>query len=233
MTVRTMGGEGFKWFFGVVEDRDDPAKVGRVRVRVHSVHSENKANVPTDKLKWATPINSIVSAGSGEIGLAPVGMAVGTTVFGFFADGNSAQIPIILGTLAGIPENNSSKNDVSQLARGINSINKPLDGPEPPSAYNAKYPYNKVFKSESGHVFEVDDTPNFERTHQYHKSGSYREIDATGRRVEKIVGDDFEIVLKNKTVYIRGNVSIKVDGSYTVESSGNMTFKAPRIDLNP
>jgi hypothetical protein len=27
-----MGEEGFRWFFGIVEDRDDPKKIGRLRV---------------------------------------------------------------------------------------------------------------------------------------------------------------------------------------------------------
>lgn len=36
----------------------------------------------------------------------------------------------------------------------------------------------------------------------------------------------------NLSVHIGGNAEIKVDGAYSVESSGNMSFKAPRIDLN-
>ena len=224
---------GFKWFFGVVEDVDDPLKIGRLRIRIFDVHSPNNVRLPTEQIMWATPINPIFSAGTNQIGLSPVGTVVGSTVFGFFADNEKAQIPIVMGTVAGIPGLNQARNELPEQSREIDNLNKQYEGPEPQSAYNAKYPYNKVFKSQSGHVIEVDDTPNYERLHTYHRSGSYREIDATGRRVEKIVGDDFEIVLKNKTVYIKGNVNIKVDGTYTVESSGNMTFKAPRIDWNP
>ena len=29
-------------FYGIVEDRNDPLMVGRVRVRIHGIHSENK-----------------------------------------------------------------------------------------------------------------------------------------------------------------------------------------------
>lgn len=234
MTTQNIGSEGFKWFVGVVEDRNDPLKLGRVRVRINTVHNnQNTQQLPTNKLPWATPLAPAISSSKNQVGLAPVGPEVGSTVFGFFMDGAESQLPVYFGTMFGIPDRDTTKHDVPELAREINNLNKQPVGPEPASPYNAKYPYNKVFRSESGHVFEIDDTPNFERIHTYHRSGSYREIDANGRRVEKIVGDDFEIVLSNKTVYIRGNVSIKVDGSYSVESGGTMTFKAPRIDFNP
>ena len=37
-----MGLDGFVWFTGVVEDRYDPDKLGRVRVRCLGYHTENK-----------------------------------------------------------------------------------------------------------------------------------------------------------------------------------------------
>ena len=36
-----MGLDGFVWFTGVVEDRNDPAKLGRVRVRCLGFHTED------------------------------------------------------------------------------------------------------------------------------------------------------------------------------------------------
>ena len=36
-----MGQDGFAWFVGVVEDRDDPDKLGRVRVRCLGYHTED------------------------------------------------------------------------------------------------------------------------------------------------------------------------------------------------
>ena len=47
-----MGKDGFQWFVGVVEDRQDPKKVGRVRVRCLGYHSENVSDLPTDRLPW-------------------------------------------------------------------------------------------------------------------------------------------------------------------------------------
>ena len=40
-------GYNFIWFMGVVEDRLDPLKMGRVRVRCFNWHSEDKERVPT------------------------------------------------------------------------------------------------------------------------------------------------------------------------------------------
>ena len=42
-----MGQEGFVWFVGVVEDRDDPERLGRVRVRCLGYHTENKTLIET------------------------------------------------------------------------------------------------------------------------------------------------------------------------------------------
>ena len=39
-----------KHFFGIVEDRNDPLKIGRVRVRVHGIHTDNKLELSTPDL---------------------------------------------------------------------------------------------------------------------------------------------------------------------------------------
>ena len=36
-----MGQDGFIWFVGVVEDRNDPERIGRVRVRCLGFHTED------------------------------------------------------------------------------------------------------------------------------------------------------------------------------------------------
>jgi len=240
MTTTFTGNEGFRWFIGAVEDRDDPLKLGRVRVRIFNVHSEKSNIVKTTDLPWATMLNPINSASHIDVGISPTGIQVGSVVVGFFMDGNDGNTPVIMGTICGIGENKIEKHDVPKEAREINSINKTPTGPEPASAYAAKYPYNKVIKTERGHVIEIDDTPDKERIHLYHRSGTYSEINHDGRKVEKVVDNDFDIVIKNREVWVggnvnvrvKGNVNILVDGTYTVESKGNMKFKAPRIDLN-
>jgi hypothetical protein len=210
MTTEYIGEEGFRWFVGVIEDREDPLKQGRVRARAYSIHGD-KVEIPTDSLPWATVLMPGYSSSLKQVGTSPTGLQLGSTVIGFFLDGNESQMPIIFGIMPG-------DQDISNLAIGRNTINKQQVGPEPESAYKTKYPYNKVFQSESGHIIEIDDTPNFERTHTYHKSGTYTEVNNEGRRVNKIVGDDFEIVLKNKTLYVQGNLNIEVKGTTTITS---------------
>jgi uncharacterized Zn-binding protein involved in type VI secretion len=239
MTTQNLGAEGFFWWFGVVEDREDPQQLGRVKVRVHNFHGD-KIKTPTADLQWAFIIMQPTSASYQKTGLSPTGLMVGSTVVGFFADGSEGQMPMILGSLPGIEDKDPAKHDVTLLAREINPLNKNTIGPEPSSAYSTVYPYNRVYQSESGHVIEFDDTPNNERIHVFHKSGTYVEINQEGRRVNKIVGDDIEVVLKDKTVYIqgnakveiKGNVNVTVDGNYNLNVSGDVKINGKTINLN-
>lgn len=101
----------FQWWFGVVEKRDDPEKLGRVRVRVLGYHSPSTSDIPVDKLLWAFPVQPIVSAAMSGIGVSPTGMLEGSWVFGFFRDGIKAQDPVIVGTIGGKPEGTEQHAD--------------------------------------------------------------------------------------------------------------------------
>lgn len=91
------------YWIGVVEDRNDPLFLGRVRVRVYGFHTEHFEILPTEDLPWAQVIQPVTSAAMSGVGTTPLGPVEGTTVIGFFADGESCQEPIVLGTLSGIP----------------------------------------------------------------------------------------------------------------------------------
>lgn len=104
-----MGLEHFKWFTGVVEDRMDPLKLGRVRVRIHALHSKERIvnqktgqGIPVDALPWAWPLRSINDAAMDGIGRSPTGIVEGTWVIGFARDESMNDL-IILGTTGGIP----------------------------------------------------------------------------------------------------------------------------------
>ncbi len=70
-------------FQGVVEDRNDPLKLGRVKVRCFGFHTSDKNSLPTADLPWAHPINPITSASQSGVGDSPVGPVEGTWVIGF------------------------------------------------------------------------------------------------------------------------------------------------------
>ena len=106
-----MGKDGFQWLVGVVEDRQDPKTLGRVRVRCLGYHTEDLIKLPTADLPWAHPMNPITSATVSGIGQTPLGVVEGTWVVGFFTDGNRAQQPVIIGTLPGVPKDLPVKDD--------------------------------------------------------------------------------------------------------------------------
>jgi len=67
-TNQFMGFDGFIWFQGVVESREDPLYLGRMKVRILGIHSENKSDLPTKDLPWAYPVMPITSASMNGIG---------------------------------------------------------------------------------------------------------------------------------------------------------------------
>ena len=87
---------------------------------------------------------------------------------------------------------------------------------EPESAYRGAYPYNKVTQTESGHIFEIDDTPGSERLHIYHKSGTYIEIDANGSVIKRTKGSSYEIIDRNGKISIAGRADISVNGACNI-----------------
>ena len=110
MQKNFMGRNGFTWFVGVVEDRNDPKFLGRVRVRCLGLHTDNLEKLPTADLPWAHPMNPITSATISGVGQTPLGPVEGTWVVGFFSDGEEAQTPILMGTLPGVPGYLSADN---------------------------------------------------------------------------------------------------------------------------
>lgn len=212
-----MGLDGFIWFFGKVEDRDDPLQIGRVKVRVNGWYPPVE-EAPKEFLPWAIPIQGIMSAALGGDGLSPTGIKVGSAVFGFFLDGVDAQQPVILGSYAGFED---SISDVNTLATGINNIEKTQVGLEPASEYATVYPFNKVFATESGHVIEIDDTPGAERIHIFHKSGSYAEISTDGRFVIKSNSDSYIITARDNFTSIERHQTITIAGDHTETIGGD------------
>ena len=96
-----------------------------------------------------------------------------------------------------------------------------------------KYPYCHATITESGHSFELDDTPGRERIRLQHGGaqtaglGTFFEIQSDGTRVNHIVGDNYEIVAKNNNVIISGVCNITIEGNSIVHVKGD---KFERVD---
>ena len=124
-----------------------------------------------------------------------------------------------------------------ELGAGFSVAENPTDKwtePDPQGIYGAKYPYNHVHQSESGHLIEVDDTPGFERLHRYHRTGTFEEIGSLGQRITKVVNEDYHIILNNDYWRVVGNRYESIQGKldifstrgYFHKSEGSMEFDA-------
>ena len=112
-----MGADGFFWFTGVVEDRNDPSKLGRVKVRCLGLHTESLVDIPTKDLPWAHIMQSTNNPSMQGLGNTPSFLVEGTWVVGFFLDAVERQQPLIIGTLPGIPQ------AVADQRKGFNDPN--------------------------------------------------------------------------------------------------------------
>ena len=313
-----------EYFYGIVEDRQDPLKVGRVRVRIHGIHTDEKTLIATADLPWCQVILPTTSAALSGLGTGH-GLVEGSTVFGYFRD-HAKQDPIILGSAAGIPQAGYKESITDDLItrdieKGFNdpralTVDDYKGGSEEPnpiqdsrrgwglttamdtapkfpkelkinydntgstieeleltkdmlpyyplytddSDYSAYargsvldhkikgdivhpqtqqilsdfvdvdsapvYPYNKVHQSESGHVFEVDDTLGKERINVHHRSGTFHEIHADGSEVTRIVNNNYTAILKDDKVYIAGNTDLQVG-----HGNVNITVNTGNVDM--
>ena len=106
---------------------------------------------------------------------------------------------------------------------------------EPESAANTdfqpQYPYNNVTQTESGHFFEMDDTPTRERIRLNHRSGTFIEMHPNGNEVHKVYGDGYEITIKDKKVIVKGTCTIEIQGDCNTNVLGDYNLQVKK-DFN-
>lgn len=236
-------GYNYIWFIGEVEDRNDPLRLGRVKIRCFGWHNTDKEKQPTADLPWASTVQPVTAPAASASGLT-----VGTWVTGFFLDGEGAQRPIVVGQIPGYRYDDDGANGESELPRaarveenfpspqselrkknreGFTNIEEDFGTEvtwnEPEEPNDAEYPFVQTIGSESGILTQiVSKTANNEaRRTEYHPSGTYNEVTTEGDSIAKIMGDHYSIVAKDSHVYIKGKVNLTIDTDCVTNIEGN------------
>lgn len=154
----------------------------------------------------------------------------------------------------GVTKDTCVKTKRNSLITGCNAGDVQIS--EPPTQYNAKYPYNHVMETESGHITEYDDTPEYERIHTWHKSGTFSEYHPDGGLVTKVkkkrtdvviddwdsicvasentfVGKDFNKSIAGKSVEtVKETSKYIVRKLYEIISEEKIKLNAPSVEIN-
>ena len=111
-----IGKEGFNWWIGQVEndggkywntelddgkgafDYTDFDWTNKVKVRIIGYHTPNRTDLPTKDLPWAQVLMPPIYSQRSGIGSIHQ-LQINSWVVGFFMDGTSAQIPIVMGSI--------------------------------------------------------------------------------------------------------------------------------------
>ena len=101
--MKFQGREGLEWWIGIVEDRDDPKQLNRVRVRIYGVHTHDKQRIATPDLPWAQVMMPTTSPSVSGLGTTTHGLVEGSTVMGFYRDAIDMQDPVVMGSFIGMP----------------------------------------------------------------------------------------------------------------------------------
>jgi hypothetical protein len=102
-------------FYGIVEDRNDPLKIGRVRVRVHGVHTDDKLLIASPDLPWSQVLLPTTTAALSGIGIQH-GLVEGSTVAGFFRD-KGKQDFVVTHSAAGLPHGGYKETITDELLK--------------------------------------------------------------------------------------------------------------------
>jgi len=175
-----MGRDGFHWFVGVVEDRNDPSALGRVRVRVLGYHTEDITDLPTTDLPWAHVMHPVTDPCMHGMGNTPSFLVEGSWVVGFFRDPEKQQL-VIMGTLPGVPEEKADPTKGFNDPRGKNAKQESFKG----DPRYGSYPVDgEDYTMKSGHEIGEPDTNRLAqgRTSETHTS-------LINRRTNRLSGD--------------------------------------------
>lgn len=216
--VEDMRDRHFGPVIGFVADRDDPQKRGRVRV--HLPVQFGVENVEEHWTDWALPKAE-------GLAVPPMSSPVVVTFeMGFFShpmyepgwlegsDASSSAAP-----LSGKGELDETWTKERKLASG--GTGREISHTIPEDTARSRrpvYPLNRAWKTEGGHIFEVDNSEDRKRLRYYHPSGTTLLIDADGSVHMRSAG---AIHMEPTGDYV---VSLKPGGTYKVIYPGGTSI---------
>ena len=116
-------GDNTRWFIGTVVDASPPYGFeGRVKIRIHGLHTSDTRDIPQNDLPWAQCILPTTEGGVSGLGRIPQ-LQPSALVFGIFADGVNSQTPIVFGSLPHIEFPSSVQID--QIQEDVGDDTKP------------------------------------------------------------------------------------------------------------
>lgn len=179
--------DNMRWFYGRVEDVNDPDQNGRVAVRIYGVHTDDTTLLPTEMLPWGKVLMPATNASSAGLGWSPTGITVGSDVMGFALDEAYQNIRIAWVWAASNPNVGADTNPLAlgQVVQAIerqkyNAVNdvpvKQEDDPQPePQPPVDGYDPNKWMNIAMGELGVKEYAGKFNnnpRIIEYHKTTS-------------------------------------------------------------
>lgn len=179
---------------GIIENIDDSDRLGRVQVRIWTVHGDTN-QTPTSALPWA----EVMEFGGGGFDYGSFNPPpVGSSVWVGFEDGHE-DFPVVLGTFRGVPKRNSDNPNIFLIKDGKPPSEKawlpPDDTTETPKDIfdgvwsGDPHPTRRVWqKSYKGHTILVEDGDGKE---------FLKIIDRSGQVIEMICPVDTDLQAGN------------------------------------
>lgn len=101
----------------------------------------------------------------------------------------------------------------------------------PQSTFSTEYPYNQATITRGGHEFHINDAPDNESLKVAHTTGTYVEIEKTGRWVHTVVEKVYNYFKNTFTQTIDSHADIKIGGTYTFNVDKS-SYEAVALDKN-
>jgi len=217
----------------VVEDNNDPKRLGRVRIRVLGVHSAKLKDVATEQLPWTEciqPLNQGNTLGSSTY------MKMGSWCYCTPLNDSYSEF-LVLGSMKGVyndvPITDEDGDNIgfrdpdlrfpvrTSTSDNLLTYGKPDDKnpvrnrvqvgefkEDVDTSPNAIYPNNEVFEDHNGNIVEIDGSIGNSRIRVQHSSGA---------RVEISVDGDITIQASKG-----GNIWQETPGLFAIGADGNM-----------